>query len=198
MEEYTALIKKRLSKNRYEHSLGVAQTARNLALSYEVDPEQAYLAGILHDYAKELSNQELLELGKMYDLILDDAEIREPALLHGPVGAVLLQKELGINNSEILAAIRYHTTGCGNMNKLTQIIYISDYIEPNRSFPGVEILREITYNNLSQGVLRGLNQTIKYIVDNNQLLHFLSVEARNWLIMSERVSECASGRENYL
>lgn len=189
MEEYTTLIKNRLSKNRYEHSLGVAQTARSLALSYGVDPEQAYLAGILHDYAKELTNQKLLEFGKMYDLILDDAEIREPALLHGPVGAVLLQKELGINNSEILTAIRYHTTGCGNMDKLTQIIYIADYIEPNRNFPGVEILREITYNNLSQGVLQGLNQTIKYVLENNQLLHFLSVQARNWLLLSGTVKE---------
>jgi len=189
MEEYRALIKKRLSKDRYEHSLGVAQTARSLALSCGVDPEQAYFAGILHDYAKELTNHELLEIGKMYDLILDDAEIKEPALLHGPVGAVLLQKELGINNKEILTAIRYHTTGCANMDKLTQIIYIADFIEPNRNFPDVEILREITYHNLSQGVLQGLNQTIKYILDNNQLLHFLSVQARNWLIMSEQMGD---------
>lgn len=185
MEKYQRLIKERLSKNRYEHSLGVAQTARDLALLNGVSPEKAYLTGILHDYAKELADQELLILGRIYNLILDEAEIQEPQLLHGPVGAVLIQKELGIDDIELLNGVRYHTTGTSQMTKLSQITYIADYIEPNRNFPGVDSLRETAYANLSQGVLLGLNNTIKYVLDNNQLLHKLSVEARNWLLVKQ-------------
>jgi len=185
MEEYKALIKGRLSHKRYVHSLGVAETARELAVLNGCNAEQAYLAGILHDYAKELSNHDLLEIGRLNNLILDEAEVEEPQLLHGPVGAVLIQKELGINNRGILDAIRYHTTGCSGMTKLTQIIYIADYIEPNRKFPGVESLRNVTYNDLSRGVLEGLNNTIKYVLDNNQLLHILSVGARNWMLIEK-------------
>jgi predicted HD superfamily hydrolase involved in NAD metabolism len=188
MERYLALIRERLSPDRYEHSLGVAETARELAKLYGVDEEKAYLAGILHDYAKNLSNSKLLEIGDKHNLIVDQAEKQEPQLLHGPVGAVLIEKELGIKDKEILKAVWYHTTGCGNMDKLSQIIYISDYIEPNRKFPGVDSLRKITFANLAEGVLAGLNNTIKYVVDNNQPLHILSVEARNWLLLN-------SGRE---
>jgi len=198
MEEYKALIKARLSQKRYEHSLGVAETARELAELNGCDTEKAYLAGILHDYAKELNDEELLKIGRMHNLILDEAEVREPQLLHGPVGAVLLQQELGINDKEMLDAIRYHTTGCSGMTKLAQIIYIADYIEPHRKFPGVESFRELTFTNLSRGVLAGLNNTIKYVVDNNQLLHKLSVEARNWLILSERVGEKQPMNDTFL
>jgi predicted HD superfamily hydrolase involved in NAD metabolism len=190
MEEYKALIRDRLTKDRYEHSLGVAQTARELAIQYGADGEKAYLAGILHDYAKNLPNQKLLEIAINNSLIVDPAEKENPQLLHGPVGAVLIEKELGIKDKEILNAIRYHTTGRSQMDRLSQILYIADYIEPNRNFPGVDSLRKITYTNLLAGVLAGLNNSIKFVIDNNQLLHILSVEARNWLLLnSGRVGE---------
>src|SRR5690554_4897548 len=126
MEKYKNLIKARLSKERFDHSLGVAQIAWDLALINGVDENKAYLTGILHDYAKELTNSDLIDIGKRYSLILDEAELLEPQLLHGPVGSVLIQRELGINDKEILNAVRYHTTGCNEMTKLAQIIYIAD------------------------------------------------------------------------
>jgi len=184
MNKFIALMKERLSCSRYEHSLGVARTARELAKLYGADEDKAFLTGILHDYAKELSDQELLQLGIKHNLIVDQAEIKQPQLLHGPVGAVLIKEELGIEDNEILTAVRYHTTGCSGMDKLSQIIYIADYIEPNRKFPEVDSLRKIAYANLTEGVLAGLNSTIKYVVDNHQLLHILSVEARNWMLQN--------------
>ncbi|MGI6226700.1 MAG: bis(5'-nucleosyl)-tetraphosphatase (symmetrical) YqeK [Peptococcales bacterium] len=189
MQDYQEIIKKRLSKARYEHSLGVAETARDLALFNQIDPFKAYLTGILHDYAKELTNQELIELGKSYNLISDEVELYEPELLHGPVGAVLIREELGINDIEILNAIRYHTTGCKEMDKLSQIIYIADYIEPNRKFPGVDCIRDTAYTDLTKGVLLGLNSTIRYLLEIEQPLHKLTIEARNGLLLKQCNSE---------
>lgn len=187
MEAYLKIIEKRLSKERFQHSLGVAETGRKLALINGVNADDAYLAGLLHDYAKDLPEGQLLEIAQTNNLILDEVEVNEPHLLHGPVGAWLTEKELGITNKDILNAIKFHTTGCREMSKLTQIIYIADLIEPNRNFPGVESLRKSAFNNLTQGVLNGLNWSIKYVLEKDFLLHSLSIQARNWLIMSGTV-----------
>ncbi|MFZ5945957.1 MAG: bis(5'-nucleosyl)-tetraphosphatase (symmetrical) YqeK [Bacillota bacterium] len=182
MEYYIEIIKKRLSLKRYEHSLGVAETASELAIINGADPQKAYLTGVLHDYAKEMDDSQLLAMAKDYNIPLNEVEIAQPQLLHGIVGACLVKTELGIDDGEILDAIRYHTTGCSNMTMLTKIIYIADYIEPNRDFPGVELLRKVSYENLDKGVLDGLNHSIRYILDKNLPIHNLSIEARNQLI----------------
>ncbi|MDK2824018.1 MAG: hypothetical protein PWQ67_174 [Clostridia bacterium] len=187
MEEYKKIVKNRLSNKRYEHSLGVAETARELAVRNGADFNKAYLAGILHDYAKELSSEELLKIAASNNLITDKVEIKEPQLLHGKVGAYLIKNELGIYDEDILKAIRFHTTGCADMDLLTQIIYIADYIEPNRKFPGVEKMRKTTFINLAQGVFEGLDQTLKYVLEKKGLIHYLSVQARNWLLISGKV-----------
>ncbi|MFZ7101854.1 MAG: bis(5'-nucleosyl)-tetraphosphatase (symmetrical) YqeK [Peptococcaceae bacterium] len=185
-EKYTDLIKKKLSSKRYKHSLGVAATAGKLAELNDAEPETAYLAGILHDYAKELSAERLLEIAKGADLISDEIELQEPQLLHGPVSALLVREELGITDMDILDAIKYHTTGCPDMKLLTKIIYIADYIEPHREFPGVEKLREAAYENLDLGVLQGLNLTLQHVLEQNGLMHCLSVQARNRLLLSRK------------
>jgi len=184
MEKYKKIIEKRLSKKRYEHSLGVAETAKKLAVFNNVNSDDAYIAGLLHDYAKELSSQELLQIAKNNQLIVDEVEIIVPQLLHGPVGAYLLEQEMGVKNKDILQAVRFHTTGCYDMGTLSQILYIADIIEPNRKFPEVDYLRQITYEDLSLGVLEGLNFSLKYVLEKNKLIHCLSVQARNWLLIT--------------
>jgi len=184
VERYKEILKKRLDKNRYMHSLGVSETAKELAVRNNMNPTDAYLAGILHDYAKNLSGEELLKIAQENNLIIDEVELKTPQLLHGPVGAYLIKKELGITNQKILNAIRYHTTACPDMDILTKIIYIADLIEPNRDFPEVDYLRKVTYEDLNSGILQGLNNTLQYVLENNQLIHGLSVQARNWLIIN--------------
>ncbi|SMB80291.1 putative HD superfamily hydrolase of NAD metabolism [Desulfonispora thiosulfatigenes DSM 11270] len=187
MNNYVEIIKKRLNSKRYLHSIGVAETAKELALINGVNPDKAYLAGLIHDYAKCLTDQELLNLAKNNNLIADDVEYKQPDLLHGPVGAFLLKRDHNILDESILRAVRYHTTGCADMDTLTKIIYIADYIEPNRVFNGVKEIRELAFRNLSIGVLNGLDNSLKFIIEKNKLIHPLSIAARNWIIENIRV-----------
>lgn len=184
MERYIEIIKKRLDNKRYIHSLQVAKVAKELALHNNVNPEKAYLAGLLHDYAKCLTNKQLLTLAEENNLISDEIEYNQPTLLHGPVGALLLEKELKIFDSSILDAVRYHTTGCIGMDTLAQIIYISDYIEPGRNFEGALELRKLVLKSLSQGVLEGMDSSLRYIIEQKKLIHPLTIKARNWMLLN--------------
>ncbi len=98
------------------------------------------------------------------------------------MGAHLLEKELGIKNREILEAVRYHTTGKPNLGKLGLIIYIADLIEPNRRLTGIETIRKLAYQDLYKGVLTGINYTLVHVIEQNQPIHSLSIDARNWLL----------------
>lgn len=182
MDKYIDIIKEKLDDKRFQHSLGVAKTARELAVKYGVDPELAYLAGILHDYGKNVSVENLIKIAERNKLITDEVERTNPFLLHGPVGAYLIEKELGIKDREVLEAIRYHTTGKPNLDKLGLIIYITDLIEPNRKLVGLDTIRQFTAQDLYKGVLEGINYTLIYLVQGNQPIHGLSIETRNWLL----------------
>lgn len=187
VEGYKELLKKRLSVKRYNHSIGVANTSAKLAGMFNGDIERAYLAGLLHDYARELSNSQLLELAMEHDLSHDEVELLQPNLLHGPVGAWLLQEQGIITDEQILNAIRWHTTGHPNMDQLSRIVYIADYIEPNRDFPGVDALRQIAHRDLDLGMLAGLDHTLNFLIQKGGFIHPWSVAVRNELI-EERAS----------
>ncbi|PAB60860.1 bis(5'-nucleosyl)-tetraphosphatase (symmetrical) YqeK [Anaeromicrobium sediminis] len=175
-------IKKNLSPKRYNHSLGVEKTALKLGEKYNCDLEKLQIAALLHDCAKNFTDEELLKHMPQVSIIEKDIYYKQPQLLHGFVGSLIIQQEFGISDDEIINAVRYHTTGRKNMSVLEKIIYISDYIEPNRVFEGVNELREIVEMNLDLGVLEGLNRTIKYTIDKNELIHPLSVNARNYIL----------------
>ena len=186
VEGYKAILKKRLSVKRYTHSVGVANTAAKLAGMFNGDIERAYLAGLLHDYAREVPNAELLELTMAHNLSSDAVDLLQPSLLHGPVGAWML-KEHGIMDDEaILDAIRWHTTGHPDMNQLAKIVYIADYIEPNRDFPGVDLLRQLTYRDLDLGVVAGIEHTLSFLIQKDGYIHPLSVATRNRLLEERR------------
>lgn len=182
MDKYMDIIKEKLDKDRFQHSLGVAETARELAIKNGIDSESAYIAGILHDYGKNASSDELIKIAEKSRLITDEVEKENPFLLHGPVGAHLLEKELGIKDREILEAVRYHTTGKPKLGKLGLIIYIADLIEPNRKLAGIDAIRELAFQDLYKGVLAGLNYTLLHVISRNQPIHSLSIETRNWLL----------------
>lgn len=174
-----AMIEKRLSPKRYIHSCNVADEAKKLAAKYGENEDKAYLAGLLHDYAKGLSGAMLIEIAEEYHIIEDQIEYLIPDILHAKVGAFLLKRDNIISDEDILQAVASHTLGDIKMSKLDKIIFLADMIEPSRDYPGQERLGCIAYKNLDDAMLLGLELTIKHCIENKRLLHPKTVQVRN-------------------
>lgn len=179
IEEY---LKNHLKPSRFAHSLSVRDTAVKLAQIYNCNIDKARIAGLVHDCAKNLSGQENLKLVLKKGYAIDEVSKNSPELLHGLAGAIIAKEKFQIYDKEILNAVIYHTTGKPNMNLLEKIIYIADYVEPLRDFPGVDELRKASYSNLDKALIMSFNNTIQYVISQNQLLHFDTVKARNYEI----------------
>jgi len=186
LETWKALLKERLSSKRFEHSLSVSQTASALAYRHGYDSSLAALAGLLHDYARDMSEEDLLDFAEANKLIGHPVERQVPVLLHGPVGAFLVREELGVCDREVIEAIAYHTTGAPGMSALAGIVYLADMIEPLRDFPGVAALRNLAENDLQSAILAGLDSAIGYCMDLGMLIHPISIEARNSLLIQKK------------
>ncbi len=157
-------LKKELKTSRYEHTLGVVETAEALAETYGCDEEKAKYAALLHDCAKSLSGEEKIALCREYDVAINDVELQNPSLLHAKCGAILAKHKYGIDDPEILHAIAVHTTGVPEMNLLDEIIFVADYIEPGReSLPNLHELRRLAYLNLEATVCQILSDTVTYL-----------------------------------
>lgn len=184
-EKMKTYLKENLSEKRYKHSIGVAEEAEKLALHYHYfDTDKAYLAGLLHDCAKEIKADEAAKLLKnKYNITLDPVTKNTPKLLHGPLGACMAQDMFGVYDAEIFDSIKYHTTAKADMQLLTKILYIADYIEPNRDFEGVDELRKAAYIDLDNAILTGLNFTVEELIEKGAMLHPDTVHARNFLLL---------------
>ncbi|HHY60774.1 MAG TPA: HD domain-containing protein, partial [Clostridia bacterium] len=143
-----------------------------------------YLAGLLHDYARDLPDAELLELAKKAGLPPDPMKDAIPELWHGSVGAFLVEKELGLKHPALLQAIRDHILGSTAMTGLDKVVFLADMIEPHRDFPGVEVLREKAYRDLDEAMLAAFDQSIQYLLRKRSLIHPLMIDARNRLLMT--------------
>lgn len=183
-EEIQKDQKRRLSSKRYIHVLGVTEAAGRLADRYGADREKARLAGLVHDCAKEFTLEEMQDIMKRSGHIPDDRLMRSKALLHGPAGSVLAQERYGITSPDILSAVYYHTTGRENMSLMEKIIFLADYIEPSRKFPGVDDIRKVAFSSLDEAVLLGYDKTIRYLLDSHQYIYDLTFRGRNDLIIS--------------
>lgn len=167
-----------LSPERFAHTQSVAYEALKLAKHYNCNEEKAFLAGLLHDCAKNFSNDEKIKMCKEFDVEIDDILFKQPDLIHSFLGAEVAKHDYFIDDEDILNAIRYHTTGRAKMSKLEKIIYLADYIEPTRkSFDGIEQARELSYKDLNKAIKFVLKQTIEYNTNKNRLIHPLSLEA---------------------
>lgn len=171
-------LKKTLSHSRYEHTLGVAYTAAALAMRYKEEVDMAFLAGLLHDCAKHLSDSELIEECRTYNISVSKTEETSPYLLHGKVGSLYARKLYHINDSRILNAISYHTTGRANMDLLEKILFTADYIEPNRTkAEELPQIRELAFDNLDAAVYQILKNTIAYLTTKKAVIDETSKEA---------------------
>ena len=163
-------------KKRVAHVIGCSETAEELARVYGADPEHARRAGILHDVTKALSGDDQLRLCEKYGIILSDFERTHTKLLHAVTGAAVAEHLFG-ECREVCQAIRWHTSGHADMTTLEKIIYIADYMEPNRNFPGVEKLRELAYCDLDAAMLMGLRMTAEHLRDQGAEMCVHSAEA---------------------
>lgn len=178
--------KSQLTPARWEHTLRVAETAVELAKREQVDPNRADIAAILHDYCKFWPAEELVSWIKQYQLPEDLLHYNKE-LWHAPVGAEVARVKWGISDEDILNAIRYHTSGRPRMSKLEKIIYLADYIEPGRRFPGVDEVRELAQMDLDQAVLQAMNNSIIFLIERRQKVYPLTMLARNDML--EQIAE---------
>lgn len=175
-------LKNNLSDYRFRHTIGVAETAKELASIYGENQEEAYLAGLLHDIAKELSLNELLMKAKEYGAAPDCITKTSTALMHGFVGAYMA-KDLFKVSDAVFGAITYHTTGKADMTLLEKIIYIADFTEPQRTFQEAKKLREIVRFDINGAILSALDFSIIHTVNKGGVLHPDTVKARNYLLL---------------
>lgn len=168
---YIEILKDSMSCYRWQHSLGVAETAQKLARFWGADPKKAWLAGIFHDYAREIPEDKLIKIALEHGLSVLREERANSVVLHAPVGALLVNKEFGMKDPEILSAISKHTVGGESLTLLDKIIFLADMIEEGREWPGVEKLRAMVYQDLDQTLKEALEGTIKFLQEKGQEIH---------------------------
>ncbi len=179
-------LKDRLLPKRYVHSLCVMDEAEKLAKQLGADTEKAKLAGLLHDVTKNTSNEEQMALLTQYGVPLTDLEKNTPKLYHAVSGAVFAEKELGLTDSDVLTAIRYHTTGRAGMSPLEKALYMADFVSADRDYDGVETLRKLAHTDFSAAMTVTLSFTICELVQNKAQIHPDTLNAWNEHIAKER------------
>lgn len=163
-------VKPHLTKDRFKHTLRVAETAGKLAALYDQPSDKVELAAVFHDYAKYRALDEM-KRWIINSRLPKDLLHYHHELWHGPVASILIDREYGIVDPEIRNAIMYHTTGRANMSKIEMIIYLADYIEPGRSFPGVDEVREIAMHDLIRSCWLISRNTINFLMQKKVTIY---------------------------
>lgn len=164
-------MKEALNEERFEHTLGVMYTAESLAMRYGVDMTKAAVAGLLHDCAKCIPNGQKIKICKKNDIEITETEEKNPSLLHAKLGAYLAEEKYGIDDAEILSAIKWHTTGKPDMSMLDIIVYMADYIEPNRDkAPNLKQIRKLCFENIEEALYQVLEGTLEYLRDHPDMI----------------------------
>ena len=182
-KELIAKVKEQVSEKRFKHILGVEQAALELARANDYELEKASVAALVHDYAKERSDSEfkalIVQTGLEQDLLNWNNFI-----WHGVVGAEIIKKELKITDEEILNAVRRHTVGAKEMTMLDQIVYVADYIEPGRDFPGVDQARQLAAESLRAAVDFETKHTLLYLMNNDKTIYPAAILTYNAYVAS--------------
>ncbi len=183
-EEYKVILKERLTERRYIHSLNVADSARELAAIYGADPEKAYTVGLVHDCCKDTPAGLQLSYILEHNIPISDMETNTPKLYHAICGSGYCRYEFGIDDEDMLNAVRYHTTGRHNMSLLEKIIFIADFISAERDYDGVDVMREKAKRSLDEAIVEGLSFTIKDLIDRELVVHPDTLDAYNDAVMA--------------
>ena len=162
---YKSCLKKRLSKERYHHSICVASEAKALAKENNFDEKKAYLAGLVHDVCKEDGTKKQLELMSRCKTYIDDVERTSKALYHAIAGSVYIEENFKITDNDIQNAVRYHTVAREGMSTLEKIVYLADLVSVDRTYSDVKKYRKLAHKNLDTGMLEALKYSIKSTVN---------------------------------
>lgn len=196
LEQMKQELEKRLKPSRFRHSLGVAETAVKLAKRFGADEEQARVAGLLHDCAREFRNEDMVKEAEKRGIAIGEVERSMPLLLHADIGAVRVRELYGVEDTAISQAIARHTVGGPAMTVLDKIIWYADMIEPGRDFPGVDKLRELGGTaSLDAMMLAGLSHSIVFVVEKGHLIHPATVLARNEILLNQMKARQAEAKK---
>lgn len=177
------LSKMKLSDKRKRHLDGCVEMAYKLAQKYEIDSYKAVLAAMVHDYYREMDNDDIIVLAKKLKVNISEFEIRFPKVLHGKVAASYFLQEGYIVDSEIIEAVMYHTLGEARVGKLAKLLYVVDALEQFRSYDGVETLRkDIEDKNLDEAYVIILKRTIIDMIKKNKILAPATIGAYNYMM----------------
>lgn len=164
IEKIQRKVKRYLDENRYNHTLGVMYTAGSLAMCHGANIEKAMIGGLLHDCAKCIPGDKKIKICKKNNIPIKEVEMANPGLLHAKIGAFFAETKYHISDSEILDAIRSHTTGQPDMTDIQKIVYIADFIEPNRRpLPNMPIVRKLAFEDLDKCIYRLLEDSLSYL-----------------------------------
>lgn len=180
-EQLISRIREMMSRERFEHVLRVEGTAIDLAQKYDADIERVSIAALLHDIAKDQPDEEMRDLVISENLNLDLLQFGSE-IWHGPVGAIVARREFHIEDDEILDSIEHHTIGTREMTLTAQIVFIADYMEPGRMFPGAEKARVQAESSLEKAVKLKIVETIKHLMDIEKKIYPKTIETYNaWI-----------------
>ena len=182
-EAFKLILKQRLNEKRYYHSLCVADEAKRLAEKYGGDCDKAYLAGLLHDITKNAPDEEHLKIFNEFGIILNDVEKNAKKLWHAMSGAEYVKNILGINDPEIIDAIRYHTTAKADMSLLAKILYLADFTSADRDYEDVDVIRRYVDEKLDKGFIYALQYSITDLVKQERAVHEDTVGAYNQAVL---------------
>ena len=182
-EQVLAWLAANVPPSRIKHILGVEQMAIDLAVHYQVDKQQAAIAGLLHDLAKYFKPQKLLEMAQIAGVEIDPISAANPHLLHADVSAIVARDTFKVTDIEVLDAIANHTLGRPGMNELSCIVYLADTLEPGRgNTPELEHLRKICYQNLDKALFQTCDYSLKFLLETHCLIHPRTIATRNWFL----------------
>ncbi len=181
--EIESWLKSFVSEKRFNHIENVAKTAKKYAKKLELDHYKAELSAWLHDCAKELPNEKLLEYAKEKNIELDKADFDNPHVLHARVGSLMAKEKFGIDDTDVLAGIRCHTLAEPDMSKIAMVVYLADSCEPGRERKfAAPIRKTFKEKGLENAVLHAINSKLLDVIEKNKIVHPLTIRARNWLI----------------
>ncbi|MGE5558169.1 MAG: bis(5'-nucleosyl)-tetraphosphatase (symmetrical) YqeK [Bacillota bacterium] len=189
MDFFEKYLKGYISEKRFEHSMRVAETANRLAAAHRIPVEKSYLAGILHDVARDFSAEQLQGKIREFSINPDVIEAKEPVLLHGRIGALMVEKELGITDGDILQSIARHTTAGPGMTQLDKIIFAADFLEPGRQIPVRDGIYRVIEADCQRGYWMILQAVLKYVAEKGFYLHRDTVMAWNEAVETSHMEE---------
>ncbi len=178
-DNYKELIKGMMGKKRYVHSCNVADMCVKLAEIHGEDTQKAYIAGILHDIRKEIDSETLENELRLSGYYIDPVELASHKTWHGIAAAYYVRDVLGITDTDILNAIRFHTVGRADMSRLEKIVYLGDLVSAERSYPDVEKYRAYAFESLDKGMYKALEWLIPDFVESGRMIPVSTIEAYN-------------------